>query len=76
MLVATPDDEGGLCVREFDAKKDLLKVNEMEHRSDLMDSTVKSKNQTSLLFDLLGDPLARIRCFPDSIMLVHNSDVS
>lgn len=50
-----------VMVREYDPNKDLTKVEELE----------KSCEVGSLLVDLMGDPLARIRQSPSFHMLVR-----
>lgn len=51
-----------VVVREYDPKRDLTRVEELEESCEV----------GSLLVDLMGDPLARIRQSPSFHMLVRN----
>ncbi|XP_021298418.1 probable N-acetyltransferase HLS1 [Herrania umbratica] len=64
--VAAQDGEGDLMVvREYDEEKDKVAVEEMERRCEIGEG-----GKPSLVADLLGDPLCRVRHFPSHIMLV------
>ncbi|KAG6666085.1 probable N-acetyltransferase HLS1 isoform X2 [Carya illinoinensis] len=54
-----------IVVREFDRKKDLLGVEDVERRCE-----VGPSGKLSLFTDLLGDPICRVRNSPAFIMLV------
>ncbi|XP_078442973.1 putative N-acetyltransferase HLS1 [Wolffia australiana] len=75
--------EERISVREFEPERDSAAVEEMERRCEVSgegdngEKTDKSKMKkkkkkegTSLLVDLLGDPLCRVRYFPDHVMLI------
>jgi hypothetical protein len=57
-----------LVVREFDPKKDIPVVEDIETRCE-----VGPTGQMSLFTNLLGDPISRIRHSPSFLMLVLNS---
>lgn len=54
-----------VIVREFDAKKDLRAVEEVERNCEIGPS-----GKISLFTDLLGDPICRVRHSPAYLMLV------
>lgn len=55
-----------VVVREFDSKKDLVGVEDVERRCE-----VGPSGKLSLFTDLLGDPICRVRHSPAFLMLVH-----
>lgn len=60
-----------IVVREFDRKKDLLEVEDVERRCE-----VGPSDKLSLFTDLLGDPVCRVRNSPAFLMLVKNKNVA
>ncbi|XWS11708.1 hypothetical protein CRYUN_Cryun37aG0022200 [Craigia yunnanensis] len=58
-------DENLLVVRQYDEEKDKVGVEEMERRCEIGEG-----GKHSLVVDLLGDPICRVRHFPSHIMLV------
>ncbi|XP_010272325.1 PREDICTED: probable N-acetyltransferase HLS1, partial [Nelumbo nucifera] len=58
-----------IVVREFDAEKDCLGVEEVERRCE-----VGPSGKLSLFTDLLGDPICRVRHSPAFLMLVAEMD--
>ncbi|XVE91210.1 hypothetical protein DITRI_Ditri20bG0136000 [Diplodiscus trichospermus] len=54
-----------VMVREYDEEKDKVVVEEMERRCEIGEG-----GKPSLVADLLGDPICRVRHFPSHIMLV------
>ncbi|XP_022879461.1 probable N-acetyltransferase HLS1 [Olea europaea var. sylvestris] len=60
-----------VIVREFDAKKDLRAVEEVERNCEIGPS-----GKISLFTDLLGDPICRVRHSPAYLMLVAEMVVS
>jgi hypothetical protein len=59
--------EGVVVVREFDPKKDVVGVEDVERRCE-----VGPSGKLSLFTDLLGDPICRVRHSPAFLMLVHS----
>ncbi|TYH70629.1 hypothetical protein ES332_D05G129500v1 [Gossypium tomentosum] len=55
----------GVVVREYDEEEDKVGVEEMERRCEIGEG-----GKPSLVADLLGDPICRVRHFPSHIMLV------
>lgn len=69
--VATQDwEEDLVVVREYDEEKDKVAVEEMERRCEIGEG-----GKPSLVADLLGDPICRVRHFPSHIMLVIKSSL-
>ena len=60
-------DENLVVVRKYDEEKDKVGVEEMERRCEIGEG-----GKHSLVADLLGDPICRVRHFPSHIMLVIN----
>lgn len=58
-----------IVVREFDHKKDLLGVEDVERRCE-----VGPSGKLSLFTDLLGDPICRVRNSPAFNMLVNTKN--
>ncbi|CAI0420804.1 unnamed protein product [Linum tenue] len=54
-----------VAVREFDAKRDTAAVEEMERRCE-----IGQRGKPSLVTDLMGDPICRVRHFPLHVMMV------
>nr|ASU54207.1 histone acetyltransferase [Hevea brasiliensis] len=54
-----------VLVREYDEERDKTAVEEMERRCE-----VGQRGKPSLVTDLLGDPICRVRQFPSHVMLV------
>ncbi|XVE89153.1 hypothetical protein DITRI_Ditri19aG0127700 [Diplodiscus trichospermus] len=66
LITATAgSDENLVVVREYDEEKDKVGVEEMERRCEIGEG-----GKHSLVADLLGDPICRVRHFPAHIMLV------
>ncbi|KAE8688216.1 Multidrug resistance-associated protein 11 [Hibiscus syriacus] len=61
----TAGNEMLTVVREYDEEKDRAGVEEMERRCE-----IGQGGKPSLVADLLGDPICRVRHFPSHIMLV------
>lgn len=59
-----------VVVREYD-ERDKAAVEEMERRCEL-----GQRGKPSLVTDLMGDPICRIRHFPTHVMLVINLFIS
>ncbi|XP_050231352.1 probable N-acetyltransferase HLS1 [Mercurialis annua] len=57
--------EEAVTVREYDEERDKAAVEEMEKRCE-----VGQKGKPSLVTDLLGDPICRIRHFPSHVMMI------
>ncbi|GMI81987.1 CONSTITUTIVE PHOTOMORPHOGENIC 3, HOOKLESS 1, UNUSUAL SUGAR RESPONSE 2 [Hibiscus trionum] len=62
---AAAGDEKSVVVREYDEEKDKAGAEEMERRCEIGEG-----GKPSLVADLLGDPICRVRHFPSHIMLV------
>lgn len=60
------DQEVVLEVREYDEDRDKVAVEELEGRCE-----VGQRGKPSLVTDLMGDPVCRVRHFSTHIMLVH-----
>lgn len=56
-----------VVVREFDEGRDKAAVEEMEKRCE-----IGQRGKPSLVTDLMGDPICRIRHFSTHVMLVSN----
>lgn len=54
-----------VAVREYDEERDKVAVEELERRCE-----VGQQGKPSLVTDLMGDPICRVRPFPIHIMLV------
>lgn len=65
-MAKSTDDE--LLVREYDEERHKIAVEKMESLCE-----VGQRGKPSLVTDLLGDPMCRIRHFPVHIMLVSKS---
>lgn len=67
--VASTGEKPAAVVREYDEERDKAAVEELERRCE-----VGQAGQPSLVTDLMGDPVARVRNFVSHIMLVtsHN----
>ncbi|KAJ6702332.1 hypothetical protein OIU74_013478 [Salix koriyanagi] len=57
--------ENLVVVREYDEGRDKVAVEEMERRCE-----VGQRGKPSLVTDLMGDPICRVRNFPSYVMLV------
>lgn len=57
--------ENFVVVREYDEGRDKVAVEEMERRCE-----VGQRGKHSLVTDLMGDPICRVRHFPSHVMLV------
>ncbi|CAK7336308.1 unnamed protein product [Dovyalis caffra] len=57
--------ENFVVVREYDEGRDKVGVEEMERRCE-----VGQRGKPSLVTDLMGDPICRVRHFPSHVMLV------
>ncbi|KAJ6713860.1 N-ACETYLTRANSFERASE [Salix viminalis] len=57
--------ENLVVVREYDERRDKVAVEEMERRCE-----VGQRGKPSLVTDLMGDPICRVRNFPSHVMLV------
>lgn len=55
-----------VVVREYDEEEDKVGVEEMERRCEIGEG-----GKPSLVADLLGDPICRVRHFPSHVMLVY-----
>ncbi|XP_052182977.1 probable N-acetyltransferase HLS1 [Diospyros lotus] len=55
----------GVAVRRYDEERDKVAVEELEQRCE-----VGPPGKPSLLTDLMGDPICRVRNFPSHVMLV------
>lgn len=60
-----------VVVREYDKERDKAAVEEMERRCEL-----GQRGKASLVTDLMGDPICRIRHLPTHVMLVINLFIS
>ncbi|KAK9282467.1 hypothetical protein L1049_005385 [Liquidambar formosana] len=60
-------DNYSVVVREYDEERDKVAVEEMERRCEFEQQGAGSP---SLVTDLMGDPISRIRLFPSHLMLV------
>jgi len=56
-----------VVVREYDEGRDKVAVEEMEKRCE-----IGPRGKPSLVTDLMGDPICRIRLFPSHVMLVSS----
>ncbi|XP_048320105.2 probable N-acetyltransferase HLS1-like [Ziziphus jujuba] len=67
LKIAADDDNVNqvVVVREYDEERDKLAVEELESRCE-----VGQKGKPSLVADLMGDPICRVRHFSTHIMLV------
>lgn len=61
----TAPENNLLVVREYDEERDKVGVEEMEKMCE-----VGQRGKPSLVTDLLGDPICRIRHFPSHVMMV------
>lgn len=59
-------EKPGVVVREYDEERDKAAVEELERRCE-----VGQPGKPSLVTDLMGDPIARVRNFMSHIMLVN-----
>lgn len=59
-------EKPGVVVREYDKERDKAAVEELERRCE-----VGQPGKPSLVTDLMGDPIARVRNFMSHIMLVN-----
>ncbi|KAG6783210.1 hypothetical protein POTOM_012654 [Populus tomentosa] len=59
------ETENFAVVREYDEGRDKVAVEEMEKRCE-----IGQRGKPSLVTDLMGDPICRIRHFPSHVMLV------
>jgi hypothetical protein len=55
-----------VAVREYDEGRDKVEVEELERECEVLGQQGKA----SLVTDLMGDPICRVRHFPHHIMLV------
>ncbi|XP_061980233.1 probable N-acetyltransferase HLS1 [Populus nigra] len=62
------ETENFVVVREYDEGRDKVAVEEMEKRCE-----IGQRGKPSLVTDLMGDPICRIRHFPSHVMLVAES---
>ena len=60
--------ENLVVVREYDEGRDKVAVEEMERRCE-----VGQRGKPSLVTDLMGDPICRVRNFPSHVMLVSSN---
>ena len=60
-----------VVVREFDEERDKAAVEEMERRCE-----IGPRGKPSLVTDLMGDPICRIRHFPSHVMLVSKNNIT
>ncbi|KAM6602368.1 hypothetical protein CsatA_021977 [Cannabis sativa] len=58
-----------VVIREYDSEKDKVAVEELERRCELGGGGGR-RDKPSLVTDLMGDPICRVRHFPTHIMLV------
>ncbi|OMO85695.1 hypothetical protein CCACVL1_10039 [Corchorus capsularis] len=65
VVAAAAAEEELVVVREYDEEKDKEGVEEMERLCDIGEG-----GKPSIVADLLGDPICRVRHFPSHIMLV------
>jgi hypothetical protein len=61
------ETENFVVVREYDEGRDKVAVEEMEKRCE-----IGPRGKPSLVTDLMGDPICRIRLFPSHVMLVSS----
>lgn len=59
------EEKVAIVIREYDPKKDLLSVEDVERKCE-----VGPTGKLSLFTDLLGDPICRVRNSPAYLMLV------
>jgi hypothetical protein len=60
--------ENFVVVREYDEGRDKVAVEEMERSCE-----VGQRGKHSLVTDLMGDPICRVRRFPSHVMLVSSN---
>ncbi|PON57247.1 FkbH domain containing protein [Parasponia andersonii] len=61
------NQQGVVVIREYDEGRDKVAVEELERRCEVGGSL---RGRPSLVTDLMGDPICRVRHFPTHIMLV------
>lgn len=66
-IAAAEQSEVVVVIREYDEERDKVAVEELERRCEIGGGR---RGKPTLITDLMGDPICRVRHFPTHTMLV------